>query len=316
MSRQVNESIAIVGSACRFAGCVNSPSKLWDLLSQPRDLRQKVPTSRFSAAGFYHPKGTYHGHSNVVHAYLLDNDDDPTAFDAEFFQIKPAEAKAMDPQQRVLLEVVYEALESAGLSSARMKGSNTAVYVGSMTDDYTAILLRDLQDAPTYTSTGTARSMLSNRVSYVFDWRGPSVSLDTACSASLVAVHMAMQTLRGGDSRIALACGTNLILGPENFVVESKLNMLSPDGRSRMWDQGANGYARGEGVAALVLKTLSAALEDGDDIECIIRETGLNQDGATTGMSQNSDLPYRVCRLTEMPELQASPCRVPLPRRR
>lgn len=283
MPHQNNEPIAIVGSGCRFAGSVNSPSKLWEFLSQPKDLRQKVPASRFSANGFYHPDGSYHGHSNIVHAYLLNDEDDPTAFDSEFFGIKIAEAKAMDPQQRVLLEVIYEAIESAGLSISRMKGSDTAIYVGSMTDDYTAILLRDLQAAPTYTSTGTARSMLSNRASYVFDWHGPSVSLDTACSASLVAVHMAVQTLRAGDSRTALACGTNLILGPENFVVESKLNMLSPDGRCRMWDQEANGYARGEGVAALVLKTVSAALEDGDDIECIIRETRLNQDGSTSG---------------------------------
>jgi acyl transferase domain-containing protein len=290
MSLQPGEPIAIVGSACRFAGSTNSPSKLWDLLRQPRDLRREVPATRFSVRGFYHPDGNYHGHSNVSHAYLLDDDDDndPSRFDSEFFGIKPVEARAMDPQQRILLEVVYEALESAGLPIERLRGSDTAVYVGSMTDDYTALLLRDLQDTPTYTATGTARSMLSNRISHVFDWRGPSVSLDTACSASLVAVHLAVQTLRAGESRTAVACGANLILGPENFIIESKLNMLSPDGRSKMWDQGANGYARGEGVAAVVLKTLRAALEDGDHVECIIRETGLNQDGATPGITMPS----------------------------
>jgi len=146
------------------------------------------------------------------------------------------------------------------------------------------MLLRDYQHVPTYCATGTGQSILSNRISHFFDWHGPSVTVDTACSSSLVAVHMAVQALRSGESRMALACGTNLIIGPEGFIIESKINMLSPEGWSRMWDQGANGYARGEGVAAVILKTLSAALEDGDHIECIIRETGLNQNGATQGL--------------------------------
>lgn len=276
-----HEPIAVVGSACRFAGGASSPSKLWRLLREPRDLHRVIPDSRFTTEGFYHPVGSYHGHANVRHAYLLD--EDPTAFDAGFFGIKPAEAEAMDPQQRLLLEIVFEALESGGIPIGRLKGSDTAVYVGSMFDDYGTMLLRDLNDIPLYYATGTGRSILANRISYFYNWHGASISLDTACSSSLVAVHMAVQALRSGESRTALACGTNLILGPESFIVESKLGMLSPDGLGRMWDQGANGYARGEGVAAIVLKTLSAALEDGDHIECIIRETGLNTDGATPG---------------------------------
>ncbi|KAI1262877.1 putative polyketide synthase [Xylariaceae sp. FL1019] len=280
------EPIALIGSACRFAGSTPSPSKLWELLSRPRDVRQEIPAERFSANGFYHSDGKYHGHSNVRHGYFLD--EDVGVFDAEFFGIRPAEARAMDPQQRMLLEVVYEALESAGIPMADLRGSDTAVFVGSMTDDYGTLLLRDIQDTPDYYATGVARSILSNRISYVFDWHGPSISVDTACSSSLVAVHMAVQTLRAGESRVALACGANIILGPESFIIESKLGMLSPEGRSRMWDQGANGYARGEGVATLIFKTLSAALEDGDHIECIIRETGLNQDGATAGITMPS----------------------------
>ena len=186
------------------------------------------------------------------------------------------------------METAYEGLEVAGMPIADLKGSDTAVYVGVMFADYGTMLLRDLQDVPTYYATGTGQSILSNRLSYFFDWHGPSVTIDTACSSSLVAVHMAVQALRAGDSRMALACGSNLILDPMNFIIESKLKMLSPDGRSRMWDQGANGYARGEGVAAVVLKTLSAALEDGDHIECIIRETALNQDGSTGGITMPS----------------------------
>lgn len=276
-----SEPIAVVGSACRFAGSASSPSKLWSLLREPRDLHRVIPDSRFVNEAFYHPDGQYHGHTNVRHAYLVDQD--PSTFDAPFFGIKPAEARAMDPQQRFLMEIVYEAIESAGFPISDLKGSDTAVYVGTMFDDYASLLLRDLQDMPTYYATGTGRSILANRISYFFDWHGPSISVDTACSSSLVAVHMAVQSLRSGESRTALACGTNLILGPESFIVESKLGMLSPDGLGRMWDQGANGYARGDGVAAIVLKTLRSALEDGDHIECVIRETGLNTDGATPG---------------------------------
>lgn len=124
-----------------------------------------------------------------------------------------------------------------------LRGSDTSVYVGVMCSDYKSLLLRDLEMTPTYFATGTGESILSNRISYFFDWRGPSITLDTACSSSLVAVHMAVQALRSGDSRVALACGANLILGPENYIIESKLNMLSPDGVSRMWDRDANGYA-------------------------------------------------------------------------
>ena len=283
MSPTPNEPIAIVGSACRFAGDANSPSKLWELLRNPRDLLQEIPNSRFNAKAFYHPDGSYHGHSNVKHAYLLN--EDLSAFDAEFFGIKSIEAKAMDPQHRLLMETAYEGLEAAGMTIADSKGSDTAVYVGVMFNDYGAMLLRDLQDVPTYYATGTGQSILSNRISYFFDWHGPSITIDTACSSSLVALHMAVQALRAGDSRMALACGSNLILDPMNFIIESKLKMLSPDGRSRMWDQGANGYARGDGVATVVLKTLSAAIEDGDHIECVIRETALNQDGSTAGIT-------------------------------
>ncbi|KAI1768458.1 hypothetical protein GGR53DRAFT_532368 [Hypoxylon sp. FL1150] len=280
------EPIAIVGTACRFAGGASSPSKLWELLRSPRDVRSDITDSRFNARGFYHADGTHHGHMNVLQSYLLS--EDPRAFDADFFGINPVEARAMDPQQRFLLEVVYEALESAGLSIEDLRGSDTGVYAGLMCGDYEAMLLRDLDQAPTYFAVGTSRAVLSNRVSYFFDWHGASVTIDTACSSSLVAVHQAIQALRAGDSHMAVACGSNLILGPEMYVIESKLKMLSPDGLSRMWDKDANGYARGDGVAAVILKTLSQALADGDNIEAVIRETGVNQDGTTPGLTMPS----------------------------
>ncbi|EME40768.1 hybrid polyketide synthetase [Dothistroma septosporum NZE10] len=279
-----NEPIAVVGSGCRFPGGSTNPSRLWSLLQEPRDVLRKI--DRFKAENFYNEDGHYHGASNVLHAYLMA--EDVKVFDHQFFNIPQSEAEAIDPQQRLLMETVYESLESAGLSISSLSGSNTGVYVGVMCDDFNQIAFGDPEHVPTYAATGTSRSILSNRISYFFNWRGPSMTIDTACSSSLIAVHQAVQVLRSGECPVAIAAGSNLILGPTMFVAESNLNMLSPHGRSRMWDASANGYARGEGVASVVLKTLSAALRDGDHIECIIRETGVNQDGRTPGITMPS----------------------------
>lgn len=233
------EPIAIVGSGCHFAGSTDSPSALWKLLLEPRDVRSIIPESRFNADGWHHPDGSYHGRCNVKKSYLLDRD--VNSFDTEFFGMTPVEAKATDPQQRLLMETVYEAVEAAGMTLESLKGSDTGVYVGVMWCDYESNLFRDLQTVPKYSVIGTGRSSISSRLSYFFDWHGPSVTLDTACSSSLVALHLAVQALRAGDSRMAVACGTNVIVGPENYVTMSKLQLLSPDGLSRMWDRDANG---------------------------------------------------------------------------
>ncbi|QSZ32279.1 hypothetical protein DSL72_001853 [Monilinia vaccinii-corymbosi] len=278
-----NEPIAVIGTGCRFPGGASSPSKLWNLLHHPYDLTQKVPSSRFNVKAFYHPNGEHHGTTNATKSYFLN--EDPTTFDAPFFNINPREAEALDPQQRLLLETVYEALEAAGLSIEELQGTSTAVYVGLMCADYYDILMRDIEDIPQYLATGTARSIMSNRISYFFDWKGPSMTIDTACSSSLVAVHNAIATLRSGQSRTAIAAGANLIFGPEMYISESNLHMLSPTGKSQMWDSKADGYARGEGTAAIILKTLKNALEDGDEIEYIIRETGVNSDGKSKGIT-------------------------------
>ncbi|OHW96463.1 beta-ketoacyl synthase domain-containing protein [Colletotrichum incanum] len=281
------EPIAIVGSACRFPGGVDSPSKFWKFLQQPGDLQSEVPKQRFSAEKFFHPDGMHHGSTNTRYGYFFK---EPLgAFDGPFFNIQAGEAESMDPQQRLLLETTYDALSSAGLVQD-LQGSDTAVYVGLMTHDFETIKTQDMHHMPTYFATGVAASIASNRLSYVFDWHGPSMTIDTACSSSLVAVHQAVQQLRSGQSRVAVAAGANMIISPLSYVSESKLNMLSPTGRSRMWDAAADGYARGEGVAAVVLKTLREALSDGDHIESIIRETGVNQDGKTTGITMPSHL--------------------------
>ncbi|KAK4449716.1 hypothetical protein QBC34DRAFT_463102 [Podospora aff. communis PSN243] len=282
------EPIAIVGSSCRFPGGANSPSKLWELLKEPRDLLSEIPPSRFNPDGFYQENGEHHGSTNVRHAYLLD--EDSALFDHQFFGAHPKEAESMDPQHRILLETVYEGVEAAGYSLEQLRGSQTCVFVGQMGADYYDAFLRDMATIPQYLATGTARNITSNRISYTFDLRGPSVTVDTACSSSLVAVHHAVQELRHGDSTMAIAAGCNLILSPDPFIIESKLHMLSPTGRSRMWDADADGYARGEGFAAVILKTLKQAIADGDHIECVIRNTGVNQDGRTAGIAMPNPL--------------------------
>ncbi|KAM3514990.1 hypothetical protein MY11210_001349 [Beauveria gryllotalpidicola] len=275
------EPIAIVGSACRFPGDATSPSKLWDLLKCPRDLSQDI--ERFNIKGFYHENGHHHGASNVVAAYMLEGD--PMQFDPQFFNIQPGEAESMDPQHRLLLETTYEGLETAGIPIETLRGSDTSAFIGVMSTDYTTMVFFDSECTPTYSATGTSRAVLSNRLSHAFDWHGASMTIDTACSSSLVAIHLAVQELRAGSSRVAVAGGTNLILSADPFISETNLDMLSPQGKCHMWDARANGYARGEGIGVVVLKTLRDALADGDHIESIIRETGVNQDGHTPGIT-------------------------------
>ncbi|KAJ2904347.1 uncharacterized protein MKZ38_008263 [Zalerion maritima] len=281
--RPRSEPVAIVGSSCRFAGGVSSPSQLWDLISKPRDLSQKVPETRFNASAFYHPDGEYHGTTNSVRGYWLEGD--YSVFDAQFFNITPKEAEAIDPQQRLTLEVVYEALESAGCKLDSWSGRNVGVFAGLMTADHETLAQRDDMFASRYYATGNARSILSNRISYFFDFHGASMTIDTACSASLVALHQAVHSLRSGETEAAVVTGSNLMLAPEQFITEASLHMLSPTGRCRMWDASADGYARGEGIAALFLKPLSRAISDRDAIHALVRETGVNSDGRTQGIT-------------------------------
>lgn len=182
-----HDPIAIIGTGCRFPGQCNNPSKLWDLLRKPKDLLKVIPDNRFSTEAFYHPQNFHHGTANVRHSYLLE--EDLRNFDAQFFGINSVEAHSVDPQQRLLLETVYESLESAGLSVKELQGSDTAVYVGVMSADFTDMIGRDTETFPTYFATGTARSILSNRLSYFFDWHGPSMTIDTACSSSLIGTY-------------------------------------------------------------------------------------------------------------------------------
>jgi aspyridone synthetase (hybrid polyketide synthase/nonribosomal peptide synthetase) len=270
------EPLAIVGSSCRFPGGASSPSRLWQLLKAPYDLLR--PPTEQDAGDSWNRDG-----DPRYRAYNLE--EDCRRFDAAFFKISPKEAAAMDPQQRLVLETVFEAVEDAGWTLDRIKGSMTSVHVGVMSSDYSDIQMRDPDGLPTYAATGTSRSILANRISYFFDFRGPSITLDTACSSSLVALHQAIQGIRNGDADQAVIAGSALCLDPAMFNAETNLGMLSPDFRSRMWDVSANGYARGEGCAVILIKSLSKALNDGDDVECLIRGIGVNSDGRTSGLT-------------------------------
>ncbi|KAL4960977.1 polyketide synthase [Aspergillus stella-maris] len=279
------EPIAIIGTGCRLPGLSSSPSRLWELLSKPKDVASKPPADRFNVDGFYHPNPTNPLTLNVRESYFLD--ENVRQFDTSFFNIAANEATSLDPQQRMLLETVYESLEAAGLRMEALRGSPTGVFCGAMCVDWEALLALD-KAAPEYTTTGVARNNLANRISYFFDWNGPSMTIDTACSSSLVALHQGISALQRGECSLVAAVGVNLILMPNLYIAASNLQMLSPNGRSRMWDHKADGYARGEGVASVILKRLGDAVADGDPIECIIRASGVNQDARTLGLTMPS----------------------------
>lgn len=286
MSSKLNarEPIAIIGMGCRFPGQANSVEAYWNVLQGGIDAVGEIPKDRWSIERYYDPSRSKPGKTNTQWGGFLDKIDE---FDAKFFGISPREASLMDPQQRLLLEVCWEALEDAGQVVQHLQGSQTGVFIGGFTLDYKLLQFTESNrhQIDSHTATGSMMTLLSNRISYCFDFRGPSLSVDTACSSSLVAVHLACQSLWNGESTMALAGGVNVMLKPDYFIAESKAGMLSPDGRSKAFDSRANGYVRGEGAGIVVLKPLSRAVADGDPIHAVIRGTGVNQDGHSSGIT-------------------------------
>ncbi|KAH8817121.1 putative polyketide synthase [Xylogone sp. PMI_703] len=275
--------IAVVGLSCRFPGGANNEASLWDMLAQGRHAWSEIPKERLNAAAFYHPDNNRKGTFNVRGAHFLQHD--IATFDAPFFSISNNEAKAMDPQQRMLLETTYEAFENAGIRVEDVVGSKTSCFVGSLSNDYGVNLHKDMEYSTRYHATGSINSILANRLSWFFDLKGPSVMLDTACSSSLVAFHLACQSLRTGEATSAIVGGCNLILNPDFFILLSGPGFLGPDGKCHTFDSSANGYGRGEGVASIILKPLDTALRDNDPIRAIVRGTATNHDGKTPGIS-------------------------------
>ncbi|KAK4677801.1 Type I Iterative PKS [Podospora pseudoanserina] len=274
-----NTPIAIVGMSCRFAGDVDSPEKLWKLVSEGRSAWSEIPKNRFNIDGFLHPNFEKLNGTNVAGGHFLE--EDVSLFDANFFNLSAETAAALDPQFRLQLESTYEALESAGITLQDVAGSNTSVFAGSFFRDYHESLIRDPDALPRFLLMGTGAAMASNRLSHFFDLRGPSMSVDTGCSTTLTALHQGCQSLRTGESDMSIVGGANIMFNPDMFLAMSSMTLISKDGRSYAFDSRANGYGRGEGSATIILKRLDDALRDGDPIRAIIRETGVNQDGKT-----------------------------------
>ncbi|KAI1151541.1 hypothetical protein F4825DRAFT_354477 [Nemania diffusa] len=278
--------VAVIGFSFKLPEGVDDVSSFWDTLENGRNLMTDWPASRISGNAFHNAESAKRNKIYARGGYFIK--DDPGTFDAPFFSVTAAEAASMDPMQRWTLETSYRAFENAGVAMKSLKRSRTAVFSASMTDDYSRMVSKDPEMASRMAITGTFSSILPNRVSWFFDLLGPSVHIDTACSSSLVAVDLACQSLASGDASMALVTGSNLILGPDGFLLLSNLNFLSPDSKSYSFDHRANGYARGEGVIALVLKPLRDAVRDGDMIRTVIRSTGTNQDGRTPSLTQPS----------------------------
>jgi myxalamid-type polyketide synthase MxaB len=275
------EPIAIVGMSLRFPNGANDPEKFWQLLREGVDCITEIPASRWNVEDYYDPDPDAPGKMYTRCAGFIDNVEQ---FDPQFFGIAPREAQSMDPQQRLLLEVTWEALEAAGQAPSRLIGSRTGVYVGISGNDYSH-LNTSTESIDTYFGAGVAHSIAAGRISYVLGLQGPSVAVDTACSASLTAVHLACQSLRSGETDMALAGGVNVILTPEGIITASQARMLSPEGRCKTFDASANGYVRSEGCAMIVLKRLSDAKTNGDNILAIIRGAAANQDGRSGGLT-------------------------------
>ena len=279
-----NQPIAIIGMGCRFPGGASTPNAFWQMLCNGVDAIKEVPPDRWNWRMFYdanknRPGKTYSRWGGFI--------EDIDKFDAQFFGISPREARRIDPQQRLLLEVAWEALENAGQVPDALAGSNTGVFVGISAHDYSDIHSQRSEHhfGNAYTNLGGALSIAANRISYWFNFRGPSVAVDTACSSALVAIHFACQSIWNGDATLALAGGVNAMLTPNLTMGFSKASMLSPDGRCKSFDAQANGYVRAEGAGMILLKPYAQALADGDPIEAVILSTVVNQDGRTPGIS-------------------------------
>ncbi|KAL9076207.1 MAG: hypothetical protein Q9157_003764 [Trypethelium eluteriae] len=260
--RPLLEPIAVIGFSFKFPQEATTPEGFWNLLENAKCASTEFPPTRINGNAYYHPDYSRH--------------------DA------PAEAMAMDPHQRKLLEVSYRALENAGLPIEKVAGTQTSVFTASFADDYRLMTHRDVDCIPKYALTGTTGSFLANRISYFYDLRGVSMNIDTACSSSLVAVDQACQSLRNGDSSMSIVTGGNIILDPGNMIGLSNLNFLSPDSRCFSFDARANGYAQGEGIGVVILQRLSDAIRDRACIRAVIRSTGSSSDGRTAAISQPS----------------------------
>ena len=303
------EPIALVGMSCRFAG-TQSLADFWQVISQGIDVISEVPADRWSLDELYDPTGTQSGKMFTKWGGFVEGIDQ---FDPQFFGITPREAARMDPQQRLLLEVAWETMENAGLPADQLAGTKTAVYVGIGSTDYSKVpsqLADYYHHIDAHVGTGNALSIAANRLSYIFDFHGPSVAVDTACSSASLAVHLGVESLRRRECSAALVGGVNAIITPETTIAFSKARMLSPEGKCRPFDAGANGYVRGEGCGLVLLKRLSDAQRDGDQVLAVIRATSINQDGRTSGISAPNGQSQQECIRAALTQAGVKPAEV------
>ncbi len=278
--------IAIVGVSVRLPGA-DSLADLWALLSAGKSAITEIPRDRWELDGFYDGDHRVKNRSVSRWGGFLRGADE---FDAQFFNISPKEAELMDPQQRLFLQEAWRAFEDAGISDERLSGSKCGVYAGFGGSVYEALLQERKVEAELYVMSGNAGAILPARVSYFMNLRGPCVTVDTACSSSLVALHLACESLRSGESQIALAGGATIFPHPKFYLLASKAGMLAADGQCKTFDQSADGFVPGEGVGAVVVKRLTDALADGDHIYGVIKGSGVNQDGRTNGITAPSGI--------------------------
>ncbi|OQE44560.1 hypothetical protein PENCOP_c002G08845 [Penicillium coprophilum] len=278
--------VAIIGVGCRLPGGANNLDRLWKLLSEGRSGWTEIPADRWAAEEWFDAYPDAKQSMVTKHGFFLE--EDISQFDAKFFGISSSEAHAMDPQQRLFLMTTYEALEDAGIPVETLRGSNTGVFASIFERSYDRMRHKDLSTISNTHMNGTGEAILSNRISYCFDLKGPCMTIDTGCSGSLVALHQACHSLMLGESDLALVGGSQLVIHPDALSIMSSMGMLNPDGKSYAFDSRGEGYGRGEGVATVVLKRLDRAIEDGDRVHAVIVNSGTNQDGKTSGLNSPS----------------------------
>lgn len=275
------EPIAIIGVGCRFPGADN-PESFWELLRSGQDAITEVPPDRWDIDAFYDPHPGTPGKMSSRWGGFLNQVDQ---FDPGFFGILPRRAKLLDPQQRLVLEVAWEALENAALAPAKLAGSKTGVFIAISHNDYDRIICKDISRVNAHHGPSTYHCIAANRLSHILDLRGPSMAIDTACSSSLVALHLACQSLRTGESNLALVGGVSLILTPEETIASSHARVMAADGRCKTFDASTDGYVRGEGCGVVAIKRLADAIRDQDNILAVIKGSAVNQNGLGNGMT-------------------------------